>query len=90
MLSASLRATTSVLRLGDDFNTMIAYAECPPEDTPNVEVMQVLDEWASKEKGDTRWVYVAISNDYYCEAASVIVAQEQGRSVIRELDWGRP
>ena len=42
------------------------------------------------EKGDTKWVYVAISNDYYSEAVAVIVAQEQGRSVIRELDWGRP
>ncbi len=52
--------------------------------------MEAADKWQAKEDGDVGWAYVAMSNDYYSEAVSVVVAQEQGRSVIREVEWGWP
>ena len=49
-----------------------------------------MDAWPDKQPSDLEWVYVAIANDTYSEAVTVVVAQEQSRPVIRSIEWGRP
>lgn len=91
MLSSSFQAMTSVSQLTEEFNMMIDYAECPPELPPDVGLVgEVLDEWPDKKDEDEGWVYISMTNNYYSEAISVVVAQERGRRVIREVEWGRP
>ena len=90
MLSAPLQAATSARQLEAEFALMIEYAECPPENLPDVEVMEAVNDWPAKQDGDVGWAYVALSNNYYSEAVAVVVAHEDGNSVIRELEWGRP
>ena len=90
MLSRTLQASTSANQIAEDYAAMIGWYECPPENLPELEVIKVTDEQGSGLESGTEWVYVSMSNDYYCEAVSVIVAQQEGRSVIREIDWGRP
>jgi len=90
MVSAPLQATTSASQLEEEFIAMIEYAECPPENLPDVEVTEAMNDWPAKQDGDVGWAYVAMSNDYYSEAVTVVVAHEDGSSVIREVEWGRP
>ena len=56
----------------------------------HVEVMATMDEWPARQPLDLGWAYVEIHGQGYCEAVSVVVAQESGMSVIREIEWGRP
>ncbi len=69
---------------------MIDWYECPPENLPELEVIKVSDEQSSRLESSIEWVYVSMSNDYYSEAVSVVVTQQEERSVICEIDWGRP
>lgn len=39
---------------------------------------------------DVEWVYVALANDTYSEAVTVVVSQEESRLVIGSIEWGRP
>ena len=89
MLSSSLQATTSATQLQAEFERMIDYFNSPPGP---VEVSATMDEWPDKQPADVGWVYVAIGdeNKTESEAVAVVVTQEQGKSVIREITWGRP
>jgi hypothetical protein len=33
---------------------------------------------------------VALANDTFSEAVTVVTAEERGRLVIRSIEWGRP
>ena len=90
MLSARLQEATSAAQLADDFNLMTSYADCPPAIRPELLVMEGMNDWPDKQEGDVGWAYVAMFNNYYSEAVSVVVSHEQGRNVIREIVWGRP
>jgi hypothetical protein len=50
----------------------------------------VLEEWPAKQHGDVASIYIALDGDGFCEAVSVIVAQEGDDLRIRVLEWGRP
>ena len=97
MLSGTLQASTSVNLLAEDHAAMIQWYECPPENLPELEVMWVSNEQAPRLERSTEksyictgGAYVAMSNNYYSEAVSVVMAEEQGKKVICEIDWGRP
>jgi hypothetical protein len=87
LLSASLQAEMPPEKLGAAYAGMVSYGEGAPT---IVEVMTTLDDWPDKHLGDTEWVYVAIANDTYSEAVSVVVTQEASRLAIRAIEWGRP
>jgi hypothetical protein len=90
MLSETLQTSTSANQIADDYAAMIGWYECPPENLPELEIIKVSDEQSSRLENGMEWVYVSMSNDYYCEAVSVVIAEEQGKKVICEIDWGRP
>lgn len=87
MLSAELREQLSLSELQKTYEKMIEYGRSSPY---FIDVMSILDDWSSKQKEDIGWAYVAISGDGYGEAVSVVVTQEDEKSLIREIEWGRP
>lgn len=89
MLSKTLRREVRPQDLASRYKEMIEYGEGPPD---LIEVINVdsMDGWPSKQGRDVGWAYVAICGDGYSEAISVVVAEEDGREVIREVEWGRP
>ena len=87
MLSSRLRAATTAEKLAADYREMVAYGEGAPT---TIQVMNTMDQWPDKQPGDVQWVYVAIANDTFSEAATVVVAQESGGLVVRSVEWGRP
>jgi hypothetical protein len=66
---------------------MVAYGTGPPT---VIEVMTTMSEWPDRMPSDTEWVYVAMANDSYSEAVTVVVMQEGSRRAIRSIEWGRP
>lgn len=87
MLSTSLAVRTPAEALQREYESMIEYGDGPATD---VRVIVVLDYWPDKAPGDVGWAYAAIWGPEFNEAVSVIVARENGRDVIRHLEWGRP
>ena len=87
LLSSTLRSTRTPEKLEAQYNEMVAYGSGAPT---TIAVMTTLDTWPDKQPADTQWVYVAMANDTYSEAVTVVVAEEQSRLVIRSIEWGRP
>lgn len=46
--------------------------------------------WARKQAPDLGWAYVSIYGKMYNEAVTVLVALEQGKPKIREIEFSRP
>lgn len=55
-----------------------------------VEVIDVMAFWPSKQPGDIGWAYVAISGEGFSEAVTVVVSRVNGSLLIRDIEWGRP
>ena len=89
LLSESLKGEWPPARLEAELAAMIDYGVGPAEDVDLVGVNNMLG-WEAREPADVGWAYVAISGEGFTEAVSVIVAREDGRFAIRELEWGRP
>jgi hypothetical protein len=89
MLSGALADEWPPWRLEQALAEMIEYGDGPAD---HVEVIQVdsMAGWPARESSDLGWAYVAICGDGFNEAVSVVVADEGGRTVIRDLEWGRP
>ena len=87
MLSTTLQAQMTPDTLARDYQRMVEYGEGPPT---IVQVMTTMSDWPAREPSDTEWVYVAIANDTYSEAVTVVVTQEGSRLAIRSIEWGRP
>ena len=86
-LSSSLRSRISVAKLETDYKEMVSYGSGAPT---TVTAVTAMDNWPDKQAGDLEWVYVAMANDTYSEAVTVVVAQENDELVIRSIEWGRP
>jgi hypothetical protein len=50
----------------------------------------VMTQWPDRQPDDLGWAYVGIHGEGFVEAVTVIVAQVDGRALIRHLEWGRP
>lgn len=89
MLSKALRQEMQPQDIEASYNAMIEYGEGQPD---QIEVINIdnMDGWPSRQEQDLGWAYIAICGDGYSEAVSVVVAEEEGREVIRLLEWGRP
>ena len=86
-LSSGLRSATPASKLQTDYTEMVSYGSGVPT---TIAAMTAMDSWPEKQPGDVEWVYVAIANDTYSEAVTVVVAQENDTLVIRSIEWGRP
>ena len=87
LLSSSLRSTLSPAQLKTDFTNMVGDGSGA---ATTIAATVTMDSWPDKRPDDLKWVYVAIANDTYSEAVTVVVASEGGRPVIRSVEWGRP
>lgn len=86
-LSSDLRVAMTPEKLATEYKEMVAYGNGAPT---IIQVVTTMDTWPDKKPADTEWVYVAIANDTYSEAVTVVVSQEQSGLAIRSIEWGRP
>lgn len=86
-LSSSIRNEMPQDQLCLIYGELISYWGGP---ATHVEVMATMDEWPARQPLDLGWAYVEIHGQGYCEAVAVVVDQESGMPVIREIEWGRP
>lgn len=87
MLSSTLQARTSACELGVAYRKMIEYGGGPPNE---VKVLETLDYWPLRQATDIGWAYVSIGGDGWAEAVTVVVANQDGKPVVRSIEWGRP
>jgi hypothetical protein len=87
LLAGPLRSRLTPEKLEAEYKEMVAYGRGAPT---TIQVMTTMDAWPDRQPSDTEWVYVAIANDTYSEAVTVVVSQEHSRLVIRSIEWGRP
>jgi hypothetical protein len=87
LLSSDLRSASTPEKLAAEYKEMISYGSGAPT---IIQVMTTMDTWPDKQPSDVEWVYVALANDTYSEAVTVVVSQEQSRLAIRSVEWGRP
>ncbi len=87
MLCDGFRSAATPERIRKNYEEMVAYGDGPPTE---VSLPCTMTEWPGKRRHDLGWAYVSIGGLDFIEAVTVIVCEEQGRPVIRELEWGRP
>lgn len=87
LLSAAAKKELSAAELEATYSNMIEYFEKPPT---FIQVMNTLEDWPAKQPGDIGWAYVAISGESESEAVAVIVCAENGKHLVRNIEWGRP
>ena len=87
MLSKQLAERSSPSDLAAAYERMVAYGVGL---AVAVRVMGTLRDWADRRDGDIGWAYVGIDGRGFSEAVAVVVASQDAKPVIRELEWGRP
>ena len=87
MLATEISAGWSSSDLQEAYGEMVAYFSTPP-DFVHVEV--VMTDWPDKQPGDIGWAYTTIACDGEGEAVTVIACAENGKHLIRDIEWGRP
>ena len=87
-LSSELGQQLPVPKLREAYEGMVSYGQ--PGKADVVQVMEAMDYWPAKKAGDVGWAYVAIAGDSFSEGLAIVVADEGGRLVIRDIEWGRP
>ena len=86
-LSSTFGSAMTAAKLEHAYKEMIAYGSGAPT---TIAAVTAMDTWPDKKPGDVEWVYVAMANDTYSEAVTVVVAHEGETLVIRSIEWGRP
>ena len=94
LLSSELQAACPPSELRRSFEAMTQSSEGTTE-TIGAQAVTGADasemsQWRTKLPGDFGWVYVSIHGRDFNEAVAVIIADEAGRLVIRDIAWGRP
>lgn len=87
LLTAGLAADITAGDLRTNYQHMCDYGDGVAS---HVEVMETLRDWPGRQRGDSGWAYVAIGGTNWSEAVALTLADEDGRSRIRSIDWGRP
>ena len=75
----------SVTKLQQTYLAMIDYGDSST--VYQVEALECLDDWPTKQSTDMVWIYVSIEGDGFGEAVAVVITQDQK---IRDIEWGRP
>ena len=68
---------------------MRRYAPGPFTDMQVMEEF-ILRDWPAMSEGDVASIYIALTGDGFCEAVTIIVAEQDGELRVRDLEWGRP
>jgi hypothetical protein len=85
-LAPELKKATSEKALAKSFKEL-----APGKSTiDDFDVIDTLEDWAGKRRGDVGWVYVALHGKKVEEAVAVTVAKHGSSLAIREIEWGRP
>jgi hypothetical protein len=87
MLSKSAQAEWSSATLATTYNEMVEYFQ---GEVIEVQVITTLEDWPDKQPDDIGWAYAAIIGDGDSEAVTVVACNEDGRDVVRSIEWGRP
>ena len=85
MLCVALRSSLSPAALATTVDEML-------QNEPAIQagVLNTMHDWPDRQATDVLWAYVSIESEGCNEAATVIVAREKGKLVIRNIEWGRP
>jgi hypothetical protein len=86
-LDAQARGEWSIHALRIRFVEMVSYFDAPPQ---HCEIIETLHDWPGKEIDDIAWVYVSVCSEGQSEAVAMIVCDQSGELLIREIQWGRP
>lgn len=89
LLTPDLKREMTPEMLLEALNGMCAYSPGRPKRI-HFDPQHSMESWPDKEPGDLGWVYIGILGDDFVEAVTVIVAEVDGRALIREIEWGRP
>ena len=87
LLAADLARELTPAKLKENYEGMIAYGGGPAR---YVFVLYALGYRPDSRPEDIGWAYVVIAGDDFSEAVTVVVSREDGRAVVREIEWGRP
>ena len=87
LLAADLARELTPAKLKENYEGMIAYGPGPAR---SVVLLFALGYRPDSRPEDIGWAYVAIVGDDFSEAVTVVVSREDGRPVVREIEWGRP
>jgi hypothetical protein len=93
MLAPELASEFPPARLKTKYEQMIRYAG--KTKATDVEIMNTLEDFPAKEQTDVGWAYASFVGPHekggsWGEAVAVIVADRDGRLLIRDIEWGRP
>ena len=86
-LSKKLASEIDVPKLREQYESMVAYGERPATDAA---VVGAMDYWPDKQPGDIDGPMPRSGVKGSPEAVDESVAEEDGKEVIRVLEWGRP
>src|SRR3954463_10827801 len=89
LLTRAARQSYSPGGFQRSFEEMTAYEPGPIRKVV-IDPEFVLEDWPEKRPEDVASVYVGLFGQEYVEAASLILAPEDGDIRIREVEWGRP
>jgi hypothetical protein len=87
LLTSKARKDWPAGDLRRSFQEMIEYLESPPT---RVQVTNEMSDWPGRQPGDIGWAYASIEAEDGAEAVTVVVASEDGRPLVRSIEWGRP
>jgi len=87
MTDQEYRKRTSIEQLRTAFEAIV-----PTDWGPMgaIEVGQTMTSWPGKQPADLGWAYVSIGGNVYSEAVTVVVTSENGKAMIRQVEFGRP
>lgn len=87
MTSQEYREKNTLTQLRSGFETIVPtdWGTADP-----IEVSKTMTNWPARQPSDLGWAYVSIGGDVYSEAITVVVASENGKARIREVEFGRP
>lgn len=49
-----------------------------------------MDDWPDRRDNDIGWAYASMASDDLSEGVTVVVCNDDGEALIREVQWGRP
>ena len=87
MLSRAARKQWPVSKIEDAYKRMTAGIESSLD---HVGVLDVMEDWPDKGPADMAWLCISLEGPGGGEAVTVEVQLEEGRPVIRKINWGRP
>lgn len=87
ILTSYLQEEWTIAELEHEYSEMTDYGNGPADRT---QLMATLETWPGREANDVGWAYVSISGNGFVEGVAVVVSQDSGAPLVRQIEWGRP